>query len=406
MRYGLTPTKAQDRIEACLANLALNGCVPTFLTPGWVAKRYPLFIRHLQDKGAEIAVHSYDHIDLKALRPGEANKQLMKAAQTFKFYGIEAHGFRCPYLSCTDELVDVLPKGLFGYSSNVAILWDVNPYVDKNHRRAIFETINKFYQPRESQDLVCVPWMRNSMVEIPVCVPDDLQLCDGLHLDPEGIAEAWKQFLKQTYDRGELFTLFFHPELAQYCEQPFIALLQKAKSLKPNVWVARLRDISDWWREKSKFRSEISRVSTGLRISFNCSSRATILSKGLDRYGLKEAWDGPYFRVKTRTLDVPVEPHPFVGIASNVSGNVMTFLQDQGYILDMSETAPQCAIYLDDSALMKIGTQVELVNWIERSAGPLVRYWRWPDGAKSALSITGDLDALSLLDYLSRLFVR
>jgi hypothetical protein len=299
-----------------------------------------------------------------------------------------------------------LPKGLFEYSSNVAIQWDVNPYTYNNHRGTITEIINKFYQPRESQDMVCVPWMRNGMVEIPVCVPDDLQLHSGLGLDLSGITEAWIQFLNQTYQRGELFTLIFHPELASYHEPSFRALLHEAKSLKPFVWVARLCEICDWWREKSEFQSEVSQLSTGLKISFNCSSRATILSKGIGGYGLKEAWDGPYFQVRTRTLDVPAEPRPFVGIALNVSRNVVSFLQDQGYLLDTSEKAPRCAIYLDNSALIQLRTQVELVNWIERSAGPLVRYWRWPDGAKSALSITGDLDALSLLDYFSRLFAR
>jgi hypothetical protein len=62
-------------------------------------------------------------------------------------------------------------------------------------------------------------------------------------------------------------------------------------------------------------------------------------------------------------------------------------------------------IYLDGEILAKLPNNVELINYIETSPAPLVRYWRWPDGAKSALSVTGDLDALSLLDYVSRLFI-
>ena len=72
----------------------------------------------------------------------------------------------------------------------------------------------------------------------------------------------------------------------------------------------------------------------------------------------------------------------------------------------MTETAPRCATYLDSAVLDRLASEVELVNFIEASAGPLIRYWRWPDGAKSSLSITGDLDALTLLDYASRLFIR
>jgi len=49
---------------------------------------------------------------------------------------------------------------------------------------------------------------------------------------------------------------------------------------------------------------------------------------------------------------------------------------------------------------------LELIETIEASPGPLVRYWRWPDGAKSALAVTGDMDALTLLDYAARLLAR
>jgi hypothetical protein len=405
-RYGFGSTKAKKRIEACMTTLTLHGCRPTFPTPGRIVKRYHSFIRSLQDAGAEIAVHSYDHIDLKALNPSAACRQLARGAQAFERNGIQVHGFRCPYLSCTEDLAAQLPRGLFSYGSNTAIRWDVIPPMQGNNDKTVFETIDKFYQPLNSHDEVCVPWIRNDTVEIPVCVPDDLQLHDGLGLDSEGIAEVWSQILKQTYERGELFTLIFHPELAGYCDQPFITTLQAARQLRPHTWVAALYEISDWWREKSKFTSGISVSSKGIQISFMCSPSATILAKGLDTEGKGEPWDGAYLRLKARTLDVPVKPRPFIGVASSVPRQVTSFLQDQGYILDLSESASQCAIYLDSAILDKLKTQLELVIWLEESAGPIVRYWRWPDGAKSALSITGDLDALSLLDYVSRPFVR
>jgi hypothetical protein len=84
---------------------------------------------------------------------------------------------------------------------------------------------------------------------------------------------------------------------------------------------------------------------------------------------------------------------------------VTSFLRDQGYILDTGETAADCGLYLGHEKLAKLMTQVELVDWIEGSNAPLVKYGRWPDGAKSAFCMSGDLDALSLLDYVSRLFV-
>jgi hypothetical protein len=85
---------------------------------------------------------------------------------------------------------------------------------------------------------------------------------------------------------------------------------------------------------------------------------------------------------------------------------VISFLQEQGYILDTGETATRCATYIDATTLTSFASEVKFIEFIEKSDSPLVRYWRWPDGAKSALSITGDLDALTLLDYVPRLFVR
>ncbi|MFQ5854690.1 MAG: polysaccharide deacetylase family protein [Anaerolineae bacterium] len=417
-RYGVAPAKATKRVDGFVATLAEYGCAPTFPTPGRVVQRHSHYFRHLQDSGVEIAVHGFDHVDLNAYPPAEASKQLARAADVFADNGIEVHGFRCPYLSCTDDLVDCLPKGVFKYSSNEAIWWDgcesTIASSNRNNRSTVFETLLRFYQPRSAQDAVCVPWARSGTVEIPLCVPDDLQLHDGLLLGPEGIAQAWSQVLKQTYRRGELYTLNFHPELASLCKQPIIVLVHEAKRLQPPVWIARLRDISDWWQEKSGFRVEVSHTSTGLHISFTCSERATILVRGLGPCGSEharcpepvEGWDGAYYQLRTKALYVPAEPRPFVGLPANAPKGVVSFLREQGYILDTGETATRCGTYIDPATMDRLTSEVKLIDYIEASTGPLVRYWRWPSGAKSAMCVTGDLDALTLLDYASRLFAR
>jgi len=103
---------------------------------------------------------------------------------------------------------------------------------------------------------------------------------------------------------------------------------------------------------------------------------------------------------------VPAEPRPFIGLPADVPQHIVSFLQEQGYILDTSELAARCGMYIDAATLAKLTSAVSLIDHIEASPGPLVRYWRWPNGAKSAMCISGDLDALTLLDYASRLFVR
>lgn len=76
-----------------------------------------------------------------------------------------------------------------------------------------------------------------------------------------------------------------------------------------------------------------------------------------------------------------------------------------GILCSTADIAACFAIYLDITALNRM-TEVQPVNRVEASPGPLVRYWRWPAGAKSAMCVTGDLDALTLLDQISRLTAR
>jgi hypothetical protein len=366
-------------------------------------KRYSPFIRHLQDRGAEIAVHSYDHIDLKAISVSEASLQLVKAARMFEHFGIEVRGFRCPYLSFTDELTSVLPRGLFRYSSNIAVNWDASPLPEKANTGEFFNTINRFYQPMSALEKVCVPWTQSDITEIPISVPDDLQLYDGLGLSPEEIAQVWSRSLEQTHKRGELFAPLFHPELALICQQPFERILRQARQLRPQVWIARLCDIDDWWREKAGFTVDVRYNLAGLHLDFNCSARATILCRGLSPGASTKVWDGPYCQLNAMALDVSAEPRPFIGLSFKAPDKIVAFLQEQGYILDTSETASCCGTYLDAATLATMTSEVALVSFIEASNSPLVRYWRWPNGAKSAMCISGDLDALSLIDYISRL---
>ena len=350
-------------------------------------------------------MHGYQHVDLKAYPVNEGCKQLVKAAEVFKNYGINVHGFRCPYLGFTEELLDMLPKGLFAYSSNKAIQWNVLNGNSDGPINLTFDTLRNIYAAESSLNSINVPWSRPNMLEIPVSTPDDMELFDGLELTPAEVAHTWCQILTKTHLRGELFNLIFHPELAVLCEQPFFEVLNCAKSMQPQIWVARLCDISEWWFEKASFRVEITENSTCLQFDFACSLRATILVKGIDLHDFGSDWDGSYQRLLSRTLEVPAFPRPFIGLSPKAPQKVTAFLMEQGYLLDMTEQAPDCSIYLDEIILASISGEVQLIDYIEACAGPLVRYWRWPNGAKSALSITGDLDALSFLDYLTRIYI-
>ncbi len=403
-RYGLSSAKAEQRTKECVEFLQGYGCRPTFPTPGRIIAKSGEFCRELQQLGAEFAVHGYDHVDFRSLSPREAKKQFSEAANAFRNSGIQFEGFRCPYLSYTDALLDSA-DGMFKYSSNKAIWWDVVPPDSMRGATAVLKQLDKFYHPDSSSVAVAVPRRSGHLVEIPVSVPDDLQLYDGLQLGEAGLGEAWTEIVCKTHQRGELFVLMFHPESFEHCRPAFDRMLREAQRLRPAVWLTQLRDVSRWWWEKAGFTVNISADASGLHLTFNCSERATVLFKNLETQAPQHIWDGSYQVLESRKLDLPLKGRPFIGVSPDVPVTTLSFLEEQGYILDRSDQACGCGLYLDAGMIAELGTQVRLIEHIESSPAPLVRFWRWPDEAKSALCFSGDLDALSLMDYAARLFM-
>jgi hypothetical protein len=82
---------------------------------------------------------------------------------------------------------------------------------------------------------------------------------------------------------------------------------------------------------------------------------------------------------------------------------LVSFLRQQGYIVQVNSDSRAYSIYLDWTDFAAKDERALLAE-IEKSAAPLVRLGRWPNGARSALCVTGDIDALTLWDYGLRLF--
>lgn len=404
-RYGISASRAKKRVLDCVDRLARHECRPTFPTPGQVVARNATFCRELQRRGAELAVHGYHHLDFRALSGDESRRQFAAAAAAYQRNGIVFEGFRCPYLSYTEQLNDTIPTSDFGYSSNKAIWWDVTSNRRAgNGGQAIFNGLSRFYRAESSKTHAALPKLSNGLVEIPVCLPDDLQLLDGLKLDEHGVRQAWTDVLHETHRRGELFDLMFHPESFEQCGSALEAVLREARDLDPPIWITQLRDINKWWREKSGFTVERVKNDHGLHLTFHCSDRATVLVRHLDIKEPNQSWYGSYRALEGRSLQLSSHERPFVGLPADTPAALVAFLQEQGYIVERGAEASRCGVYLSPRDLAAGFNEVELIDFIETSPAPLVRFWRWPAGTRSALCVTGDLDALSLTDYVARVF--
>jgi hypothetical protein len=76
----------------------------------------------------------------------------------------------------------------------------------------------------------------------------------------------------------------------------------------------------------------------------------------------------------------------------------VTFLREQGYVVEICGM-PQTGVYLDGLRDFAPADRLALLQRVESTPGPLLRLGRWPNGARSALALTGDIDAITLWDY-------
>ena len=73
-------------------------------------------------------------------------------------------------------------------------------------------------------------------------------------------------------------------------------------------------------------------------------------------------------------------------------------------MVERSDQPDNYGIYLNDLADFQVADEKPLSEIIEHSDAPVLRYWRWPHQARSALSITGDIDSMTLIDFVLRVF--
>jgi hypothetical protein len=73
-------------------------------------------------------------------------------------------------------------------------------------------------------------------------------------------------------------------------------------------------------------------------------------------------------------------------------------LRQQGYLVETSQDRYRYSYYFDQTEFSAEHERPVLAQ-LETTGQPLIRLGRWPNGARSALSVTGDIDALTLWDY-------
>jgi peptidoglycan/xylan/chitin deacetylase (PgdA/CDA1 family) len=403
-RYGFSTHKMESALNQFVESISPYDCKATFPTPAVVVKRFPHIIRKYQNMGVEFDVHGLRHIDYSYLSYVDQVDHFNQACDIFSQEEITVSGFRSPYLRRDHNLDQAIKEVGFSYSSNQPIIWDV---VDldslEDAARKSYSRGLGFYNAWPANEKVSLPILKDSVVRIPVSLPDDEMLLDRIgKVDQELLKKSWLKILDETYHRGELFTLQLHPERIALCAGSLSAVLDEAKQRKPRVWIASLREIDEWWRTRLNPNVDISEIGNSqFSVSVDAPVGATVLVKNVDIDLLSEPWEDNYIRVDENNFTFHASRWPCIGLAPGINKKWYEFLRQQGYIVEQITSDKNYTCRFDGYDL-NYGDELEIIEHIECTKYPLVRLGRWPNGYYSALSVTGDLDGLTLWDFILR----
>ena len=414
-RFGFSDARSRRTLLAILATVRQYGGSPTFFIPAVVLRRHPELINEIALCGAEIGIHGYVHNDYRSLSDASQHQQTQQAMAVFHDVSLPFEGFRNPYLGWTDDAVRSFEQLGFTYDSNEAIVHDA---LDLSRLtptlRSGFEKSLALFRAIAPSAYTLRPHFEGELARIPTSIPDDEMLFDRLRItDQVALGDIWRSVMARVYDLGGIYVLNLHPERGVLCKPALGRLLAFSQQQELPVWVASLREVEQWWRERRAFRFTFEATGEATwRVMASCTPRTTILARHLTVDGATiSPWSGAESRVDGREFTVHAGVCPCVALSPQTSSAVEDFLLEEGYPVQRVEPAhaPGYAGYLDmpdglgETRAEQIARRSALLAEIEALEQPLLRFGVWPDRARAALSITGDIDSITIQDFFLRI---
>lgn len=417
-RFGVSERRTRQALYAMIESLGPYGAKPTFFIPAVVLARHPALLAEIAGARAEIGIHGYVHNDYRTLSHAEQYKQTEQAIAVFDEWQIPFAGFRNPYLGWTEASLAVFTELGFAYDSNDAVLHDV---VDLDALapvlRSGYEKSFELFQAIECTAYTLRPYLVGKLLRIPTSIPDDEMLFDRLRMtDTRKVGRLWRGIMQRVYDLGGIYVLNLHPERGVLCQPALQTLLASTQDFPLPVWLASLRDVARWWKERASFGLKITPAAPGhWQVEATCTpNHSTILARHLV---VEDAptipWHGADVQVLSERFSVHAERCPCIALSPVTSREVEDFLCEQGYpfVRCAEEDADLYACYLDmpegfgktrKAPGGESARKSELLAQLVELEAPLVYYGCWPKGCRAALSITGDIDSVTIQDFFRR----
>jgi peptidoglycan/xylan/chitin deacetylase (PgdA/CDA1 family) len=392
-RFGLTAARMEARLRRYADVVAEAGFRPSLPITARVLARNPRVAVGLQARGVELCVHGLIHNDLTRLPEAAQAGQIEEACEVFRHHCISFVGFRSPYLKHNAATLAAVEKAGFEYDSNLPFYWrptqslgDLSPREQDGLERGL-----RFYDPRSYPEERSLPRFVGGLVEIPVSLPDDEMLLDRMSLSSGRVGKVWVEMIQTALARGELLTLQLHPERLSILEGPLRDVLRIART-GGGAWLATLGEVAAWWKARTAVSLAVQTVGPGThRVGADGGLRAGV--------SLVRPATGAVTAVQVPgTITCP--RRPLVGVAPGAPASLRRRIRELGYFIDNSDTIDDprdCAIRIESSAAAE-----DVGRLLDACDRPLLREGIWPLPYRAALAVTGDIDCLTLGDFLRR----
>jgi peptidoglycan/xylan/chitin deacetylase (PgdA/CDA1 family) len=402
-RFGLSSARMERALQDFSKIGQEYGCTPTLAVTAVLLERYPQVFQRLQE-GVEMAVHGYVHTDYSRLDDAVQTEHMERALRAFGGLGLSPEGFRCPYLRWNEDSFHVASRFGLTYGSNRSLAWDVlAPEAVGSRALAAYQKGLRLYGAGEAVQGLSLPSrVDGTLLDIPASLPDDEAMVDRLQIaGSERAAAVWMRMLEQVYQRGELLTLILHHERVGILRDALEAVLVSARAHDPRVWMAPLREIARWWAERLTWRLQVQRGEDGVyQVVGPEAPGATVVVRGVETEPATVPWFGAWRMVPAPSFAVRSPRAPIIVPEEGCSPAVTAFLEEEGFAVGHGAGAE--GLRIGGYSRFDEADKRALVDFVEGSDAPLVRIWRWPNGARCAMSVTGDVDAMTVLDFLRR----
>ncbi len=242
-RYGLTSKRFLRNLKDMVALLKRRGVVATFPMTVTVLERHLELANMLN--GMDMAVHGFRHRDISHLDTASQASIMKVATERFRSFGLEATGFRAPYLRWSESTIEAAAATGFLYDSSMPAGWSCGTELDSR-------TDVKIALAAYGIEAISThsPSLRGKLIEMPVALPDDEILIDRLGVTEfEGLSRAMTAMADSAILSSGHLVLQLHPERFHFFGEALDNMLDHAFSKR--AWVAPLRDVAKWWLKRT-----------------------------------------------------------------------------------------------------------------------------------------------------------